>query len=165
MRYYIGIDNGTTGSIGILSEDKEINYFIKTPSYLEQSYTKKKQNISRVKYKELYDLFKQFKGTNTIAIIERPMVNPQRFKATLTAIRALEATMIVLEELDIPIKFIDSKKWQRELLPEGLKGSSQLKKASLDVATRLYPLHKELIKKQKDGDGILIAEYARLNNL
>jgi hypothetical protein len=67
----------------------------------------------------------------------------------------LEATEIVLEELQIPYQFIDSKEWQKVLLPSGLKGD-QLKKAALDVAKRLFP-KQEIV----NADSLLIAEYCR----
>jgi hypothetical protein len=43
------------------------------------------------------------------------------------------------------------------LLPKGIKGSDELKKASLDVGVRLFPK----LPLKKDADGILIAEYMR----
>jgi ribosome biogenesis protein Tsr3 len=93
------------------------------------------------------------------------MVNPGRFTATISAVRALEATLIVLEELDIAYDYIDSKGWQKDLLPLGLKSSDQQKKASAEVGIRMFPQFKELITKHKDADGILIAEWARRNKL
>jgi len=165
MRYYIGIDNGVTGTIAVLSEDKSLQYFVETPAIHEQSYTKKKKNIGRIYYGGLCEILEKYKDENCIAIVERPLVNPGLFNATLSAVRALEATLIALESFNIEIRYIDSKEWQRELLPQGLKGSAQLKKASLDISSRLFPIHKELINKHKDGDALLIAEYARLKNL
>jgi hypothetical protein len=87
------------------------------------------------------------------------MVNPQRFKASTSALRALEATIIVLEELRLPFQYIDSKEWQKEMLPKGIKGSSELKKASLDIGNRLFPQFKDV--KHGDRDGLLMAEYCR----
>ena len=52
-----------------------------------------------------------------MASIERPMVNPKRFEATVSALRALEATLIVLESLNIGKEYCDSKGWQKALLP------------------------------------------------
>ena len=88
------------------------------------------------------------------------MVNPKRWAASVSAIRALEATLIIVELLEIPYIYVDSKEWQRELLPKGCKGDA-LKTASKDIGCRLFPQHKELIIKHKDADGILMAEYCR----
>jgi hypothetical protein len=166
MKTYIGIDNGVTGSIAILQENDD--RFFETPIKVEQSYTKKKQNITRLSLGFLNildcveDENKEFR--NTLVIIERPMVNPTRFKATLSAIRCLEATLFCLETKNIPYMYIDSKEWQRELLPKGLQ-KEELKKASCDIACRLFPEFKDEIIKHKDGDALLIAEYARRKNL
>ncbi|MDA3809619.1 MAG: hypothetical protein PF518_04730 [Spirochaetaceae bacterium] len=93
------------------------------------------------------------------------MVNPTRFTATLSAIRCLEATIIAFEMYDIPYQYCDSKQWQKELLPAGIKGTPELKKASADIGCRLFPEHEELIQKHGDADGLLIAEWARRMNL
>lgn len=165
-KVYIGIDNGVTGSIGICTDGGATIF--KTPVHSCLSYTKKKQNITRIKTEELKDLLK----VNTLnqrplsfCLIERPMVNPGRFKATVSALRALEASLIVLEDLEIPYQYIDSKEWQKALLPSGLKGPAELKKASMEIACRLFPHLKDRIIKHKDGDGLLIAEYARRKGL
>jgi hypothetical protein len=89
------------------------------------------------------------------------MVNSTRFNASLSAIRALEATLIALEESKLPYEYIDSKEWQKHLLPKGLKGSDELKKASLDIGKRLFPS----LELKKDADGVLIAEYLRRKQL
>lgn len=164
---YIGIDNGVTGSIGIISNNKK-PIFLQTPIKKEQNYTKNKQNISRLMYDEFYDIMEDaivYSNNNRLVIIERPMVNNKRFKSTVSAVRCLEAQLICLEKLSLPYIYIDSKEWQKKMLPSGIKESSKLKKASLDIGCRLFPSCKEIIIKQKDADGLLIAEYARLKNL
>ena len=162
-KLYIGIDNGTSGTIGFIYNNESV--FVKTPVRKEQNYTKKKGNISRIVVEQLADIFADVIGKydteNALCLIERPMVNPTRFKATISAIRALEATLIVLEWMGVPHAYIDSKEWQKELLPIGIKGSPELKRASMDIGIRLFPQHKELIEKHKDADGMLIAEFAR----
>ena len=90
--------------------------------------------------------------------IERPMVNPMRFAATLSAMRALEATVIFFEGRKIPYSYIDSKEWQKVMLPEGLKGSDELKEASDSICRRLFP-DVEVCK--GGGDSLLIAKYMR----
>jgi hypothetical protein len=167
MKTYIGIDNGVTGSIGIVDTSDNTSHFIKMPTFSQQSYTKKKQNITRIDVKKLTDILSNSLALNSsyFLVIERPMINPRRFKASMSAIRALEATLNVIETLDIPYQYIDSKEWQRDLLPQGIKGSDELKKASSDIGLRLFPIHKALIEKQKDADGILIAEWARRKGL
>ena len=162
-RIFIGVDNGVSGSVGIIS-DEQVLFFL-TPVKLCTNYQKKAKQLNRIDFPALIEIFKNYQELDVKAILERPMVNPTRFEATASALRAFEATLIVLEELNISHEFVDSKSWQKQLLPEGLKGSDQQKKASMDVACRMFPQFKEDITKHKDGDGLLIAEWARRNNL
>ena len=153
-RVFIGIDNGVSGAITVLSESGSVLIHIKTPVKNCLNYTKKKAFHNRVNFKSLYNSLRVVK-TNSFCMIERPMINPTRWVASTSALRCLEATEIVLEELQIPYQFIDSKEWQKVLLPSGLV-KEQLKKAADDVAKRLFP--KLTIV---NSDSLLIAEYCR----
>lgn len=160
-RATIFIDNGVTGSIGWVSDDG-LSGFELTPVIKTQNYTKKKDQISRVDVGRmrglLASLFLTYEG-NVEAVLERPLVNPQMFKATISAVRCMEATMTVLESLEIGYSFCDSRDWQKHMLPEGVKGTPELKKASMDKGIQLYPQFADLIRKHKDADGILGARY------
>lgn len=163
-KYYIGVDNGVSGAIGIVSDEPGFNArLIQTPVFTQQNYTKKKGNITRINIVELESLLEPYKEDSFI-LIERPLVNPGRFRATISAVRALEATLIIIEKLGIPFEYADSKKWQTALLGTGFKGP-ELKVASFNISNRLFPHLKKVIAKQKDGDAILMAEYARRQNL
>ena len=129
------------------------------PTLSELNYTKEKHNITRVSFDELQFWLADFPKAEIV--LERPMVNPKRFTATQSALRALEATLCVLESLNCSKIYIDSKEWQKVMLPKGTKGTPDLKKASLDIGCRMFPEHKEMIDKQGDADGMLIAEWAR----
>ena len=158
---YIGIDNGVTGSIGLVGDFGAEFYF--TPSKKEQDYTKRKKGISRIQVLEMNAILKRHKPS--MAIMERPLVNSKMFTATESALRAHEATLIILEANKIPHMFVDSGDWQKVMLPKGCKGKENLKKASLDIGCRLFPQFREMFEKQKDADGMLIAEWARRTNL
>ena len=119
--------------------------------------------MHRIDFQVFYKLLNKY-SKNAIAIVERPYANPTGFKATVSAMRALETTLIVLEMLDIPYQYIDSREWQKKFLPTGLKGT-ELKTASNQVGCRLFPYLRDKIVKQGDADGLLIAEYARRMNL
>ena len=152
---YIGIDNGVSGSIGVccsLNNDME---WYKMPIKKHLKYTKKKAWLNRVDSPKLIELFRFITGP-TKAILERPMVNPTMFMSSCSALRAFEATLIVLEQFKLPYEYIDSKEWQKAMLPAGLKGK-ELKEASRQVAQRLFPS----LEFKGDGDGILISEYCR----
>lgn len=152
----IGIDNGVTGAIG--SSDFGL---WPIPVKFGQDYTKKKQNVTRVDVPELINTFKSY--GDIFLVIERPMVNPGRFKATMSAIRCLESILVVCDLLEIPYTFIDSRLWQKELLPNGVKGK-ELKDTSRDIGKRLFPGLSDAIDKQGDADALLIHEYAVRHN-
>jgi hypothetical protein len=156
-KVYIAVDNGVTGSIGIITETGDTKY-IHTPIKKELSYTKKKQWINRIDGEALYTLLRQYATEDVQVYLERPLVNPGMFKATISAIRALEATLIIVERLKYPYQYVDSKQWQSTMLPSGLKGSVELKKASLQIGKRMYPNLD--FKGFKDADGLLMAAWA-----
>lgn len=170
----IGIDNGTSGTISVLDKEGRCVLHCPTPAFIEQSYTKTEKRISRVDSNALRRLLASYMTVDSggcFVIIERPMVNPGRFAATISAVRALEATLITLERLEIPYRYVDSKEWQSAMLPKNIwktkltkKGKKQLvspgpkvlKKAACDIARRLYPQ-----VKTKDADSLLMAVYER----
>jgi hypothetical protein len=155
-KYIIGIDNGVSGSVGCVHVEGGQTYYYKIPVKKQLNYTKTKKWINRIDVDKLKELL-QFKAIE-IVYLERPMVNPGRFQATASALRALEATLIVIESLKLSYAYIDSKEWQSVLLPKELKGD-ELKTASLDIGKRLFPTID--FKGFKDADGLLIAEYGK----
>lgn len=164
---FLGIDNGVSGSIGGVYRGNTTftNRFIRTPTFVQQNYTKKKNNITRIDTLELDRILDEWIGDigieSVFAMVERPMINPTRFNASISASRALEATLVVLEDFKLAFIYVDSKEWQKKLLPKGIQGTTELKRASLDIGTRMFPGFAEEFKKQKDADGMLIAEHCR----
>lgn len=162
-KLYIGFDNGISGTVGMIFNNQ--TWFFLPPTKLEQNYTKKKGNITRIILPELVSIISglliKINPESIMCLIERPMVNPKRFQASTSALRALETQLNTVELLQIPYQYEDSKAWQKELLPKGVKGDVALKEASKNIGCRLFPQHAELIKKHKDADGILMAEYCR----
>ena len=161
-KIYIGIDNGVSGTIGVVGDNVETT-FIKTPVKKEQNYTKTKDFISRLDSVAFMEFLSNYDPNDVVVIMERPLVNPTMFKTTLSAIRCFEAELTLIESLKIKHIYVDSKEWQKVMLPKGVKGSEELKKASLDIGNRLFPQFEE--HKHKDRDGLLMAEWARRNNL
>lgn len=168
-KVYIGIDNGVSGQICLMKTTPTSTHCVlkPTPVKKELSYTKAKNYISRIDVNKLrkivYDFIQHYcpptmEGDTFMCIIERPMVNPGRFRATASGLRALEATLTVIEDIGCPIRYIDSKEWQKEMLPKGLV-KEELKKASLDIGNRLFPQFESV--NHPDRDGLLITEYAR----
>ncbi|NBK22754.1 MAG: hypothetical protein EOM68_12080 [Spirochaetia bacterium] len=163
----IGIDNGATGTIGLLSDAKA--WFFRIPTFSYPNYTKTPSRISRVDTLELaLELSTAMPNgvdkilASPIAFMERPMVNFRAKASTVaSALRALEAVSIVLEQLNIPYHFLDSKEWQSHFFGSHIMGRDALKKASKEVGISLFPQFTEIISKHGDADGLLIAKYAR----
>jgi hypothetical protein len=153
-RRFIGIDNGVSGAVTILNESAGVILHIKTPVKNCLNYTKAKAFINRIDFETMKAAL-AVAGSDAFCMIERPMVNPMRFKASVSALRCMEATEIILEELQIPYQFIDSKEWQKALLPSGLV-KEELKRAAEQVAKRWFPKI-EIV----NADSMLIAEYCR----
>lgn len=153
-KVYIGLDNGVTGTIGIITPDDE--QVLATPIKTQQDYTKKKQQISRLNY----DLFHAILDMYPFCFVglERPMVNATRFKASISGVRIFEAQLVAIEHLKIPYIVIDSKVWQKEFFPIGY-ASGQTKELSNQVGRRLFP---KVTNPFKDYDGLLIAKYLQL---
>lgn len=162
-RIYIGIDNGVTGSIATYTDG--ISTICSTPVFKQKNYTKAKGDISRVNFEALHVILNHYSRKNVMCFIERPMINPGRFKGSISAARCLEATQIALELCNIPYQFIDSKEWQKEFFPKGKKEKTDLKKYSMEYGLRYFPQHSEIIKKRKEADALLIALWAHRNNL
>ena len=150
----IGIDNGTTGTIAIYVGKKLVDFML-TPAFVQQSYTHEINNVSRIDVREMLTLLAKY-NKNSFAVLERPMSDPTRYTASMTALRAYEATIVTLELCGINYLVIDSKRWQRHYL----KGSSGagLKHDCAKLAIKLYPQYKELIDHHGDADAIFIAK-------
>lgn len=161
-KIYVGIDNGVSGTIAFIGDEIETKFY-HTPIKKEQDYTKSKKIVSRLDYQIFMNLFSEYNKNDIILLLERPLVNSTRFNATASALRCHEAELIMIEIMGLKYMFIDSKEWQSVLLPRGIKGTDEQKKASLDIGNRLFPQFSDF--KHKDRDGLLIAEYARRKNL
>ena len=158
---YISCDNGVSGSVAFIKPNGEYD-MIHTPIRKCLNYTKKVSWINRLDYKKMYDYLKPFETELVYVLLERPMVSPQRWNASLSAVRCYEATLSVFDFLKFSYDTIDSKEWQKEMLPSGVH-AEDLKTASLQVGQRLFP---NLVWKGfKDADSLLMAEYARRHNL
>lgn len=156
QRCFVGIDNGVSGSVGMIFNDGTYS-FRKTPVKNEQDYTKAAKKINRIDGVKLREMLSVC-GPGSMVMIERPMVNPQMFNSTMSAIRAFEATITILETLQLPYEVVDSKGFQKMFLPSGVFGD-QLKPASLNAGVRLFPLTAAI--KHPDRDGMLIAAYCK----
>ena len=162
---YLGLDNGNSGTTGIVN-DSGMAAFFHIPVRSEISHTKKKANITRIDFPKLVALFERVKAKGTVRLVlEGPYINGLAFNASIISARVFEATLIAIEQVQLPYVIITAQSWQKAMLPTGTKGRKEQKKASSEIGTRLFPQFAEKIKKHGDADGLLIAEYARRNRL
>lgn len=167
-----GLDNGSTGTISCIDKIAGTISFMKTPSKIELDYTQDIKYINRIDVVELKKWFENnislTKDDNRfiIVILERPMKNPTRFEQSISACRAFEATLIVLEELNLKYIVIDSKQWQHYFFGKNtsnidLKLESMRK--GLDVLNKNFKKQyneiSEIIQKHGDADSLLICQY------
>ena len=106
---------------------------------------------------------------NVAVVLERPMINPERFKQSIIAVRAFEALIIVLEILQLEYTVIDSKKWQHYFFGKSTS-LLDLKQESLNKALVILEDMKvenddlnEIklqMKRHGDADAFLIAMYS-----
>jgi hypothetical protein len=178
-----GIDNGVTGTISAIIpySDKNIKiFFDETFSNTVLDFTQEIKYFDRLDWKKTKDWFELVlneaaKNYNkpiikSIAVIERPMVNPMRFKPSLIAVRAFEALTIVLDMLKLNYIVIDSKKWQHYFFGKNT-ALLDLKKESMDHGLNIIDEYKfinssneieeirGIMKKHLDADAFLMAMY------
>lgn len=181
-----GLDNGATGTISCLipyNKDNIKIYFEKTFHNIELDYQKDINYIARIDWEKLRDWFNKIIKTakrnyikkynkNDIkisVILERPMINADRFKQSKNAARAFESTLMVLEMLGLDKNYIiiDSKKWQHYFFGNNTvlidlkessmnKGIEYLKKLS----EKKYKNELNIIKQHGDADSLLICKWA-----
>ena len=165
MKTIIGIDNGVSGGIAFLIPSA-VPSVHPTPVKEVFWYQKQARKLNRLDHVLFAGLLLRYvpSAFPVHVVIERPMVMPARFEATVSALRCYEATLVILEQVlpQTSIETVDSRAWQKEMLPAGLKGP-QLKKASLQRGIELFPMCRDWIVRQGDADPLLIAEWARRN--
>lgn len=162
QKIYVGWDNGVTGSISIITQDDY--FFYLTPVFKQQDYTNKKKIVTRIDISAIRSIFSGIDSSKVLCVLERPAISPQRWTSSLSAIRAHEACLIIIEELGFSHMFVDSKSWQKEMLPVGSRTTIELKAQSFYAAIRLFPKCEDEITKRGDGDSILISEWAKRYN-
>lgn len=159
-RAYIGIDNGTTGAIGIIT-DEEVK-LVRPKAYIRPS-TLKSGKGNEIDPKALLAILAPLSGGIVIATIERPFSAVGKGNAPVLSRGAFEATRAVLELLDIPFQVVDSRAWQKKYLPIGAKGKD-LKDQSRALGIQRFPASEPEIRKQGDADALFLAHYGKTNH-
>ena len=151
---YIGIDNGISGTVGILDDADKVVFF-KTPTIKSEHYAKSRDLLTRIDRKKLQKLLEPH--LPALALIEAPFTNPGMFQATLSNHRSHAEISGVLEDLGITFETVLPRAWQPAVLGN-VSGRELLKEASLKKAKELFP---NLVIKTPDADGLTIAVYLK----
>jgi hypothetical protein len=156
----IGIDNGVSGSVAIV-DDGRLVAFRPTPVRRVLHWGKRGKFRHRVDHERAYEwLSVETAGhIDCRAVVERPMVNPQMFASSLSAVAALEAVEILLERMAIGYEVVDSRAWQKRYLGE-VKGSKDLKAASLARGVQMFPQFADAFRRHGDADAVFLALLA-----
>jgi hypothetical protein len=150
--YYIGIDNGTTGSITILDNYCKIIYHDAIPTIQTINYTKKIKYIKRINFKKLIEILFPY-SRKSRAITERPAINPKFMNTSILAARSFEILITAFEYVGIGYEVIDSKEWQKAIL--GITKGENLKFIADEKAKQLF----QIDIKKGFGDSVLMAYY------
>lgn len=161
-KVYIGIDNGVSGSIAILTSNGELLGWSRTPTYKRLSYAKTGRLESCIDRVHLKYLLQPYKDGPALVLMEYPYLNPTQFATSFSATTSFADTRSVVEDLGMAHDFKPAKEWQKVMIPN-VKGTIDLKQASTSLAKRLYP--KLVIPKGCDGDAVCLAEYGRRKGL
>ena len=169
------------GTIAAIVASSPVEVFFKlTPAMYEKDYQKSmNQKIARIDWASLKSWFEDVISESEVilkktelkicVLLERPMINAERFKQSKNAARAFEATLIVLEMLGLKDKYIviDSKKWQHFFFGKNTV-QIDLKKSSADYGIKFIRSLKNLKDKEEivstieshgDADGLMIARF------
>ena len=154
------IDNGCTGTMALFTGTFASAYFTKTPCRTGKKFDthREQKSVTRLDAKRFWEILQVMKGwteKEILVVRERPMINPARFQATLSAVRCDEAQTLALEKAGLPWIYCDSQDWQKPLLESFHKGSEALKKESMELGVKLFPQYSELITKHGDADSLL----------
>lgn len=154
----IGLDNGTSGTIAILGPDSPFFDAVPSKPYLMGRAGKVVQRIDHDALRAMI-AFRIGAPANAHCYVERPFTgSAMMINTSVLAARAHEAVLIVLEQLGVGVTTVDSKEWQVPVLG-AVKGSAELKKASMLRGMALYPQFAKQIKSHGDADGLLMAHH------
>lgn len=154
------VDNGITGTMALFDGTFVNAYFAETPCRTGKRFDthREQKSVTRLDAKRFWEILQVMKGwteKEILVVRERPMINPARFHATLSAVRCDEAETLCLEKAGLPWIYCDSQDWQKPLLENFHKGSEALKRESMERGIKLFPQYSELIKKHGDADSLL----------
>lgn len=152
MKTWIGIDNGVSGSIGVLSE-ANAPQFIHAREYTRKN--PKKKSALEVDPFALLILLQNLRPNGIV--LERPYRGAYR-TTEISAATFDGVVRTVMELYSLPFIQVDSREWQKPLL--GTVPAGETKRASAAKGMLRWPSLKEQIEDHGDADGLWMAAYA-----
>lgn len=151
MSTYIGIDNGVSGSIGILRDG--------VPELIHaREYTRPKAKRKGSLECDPFAITKILEDAKPDGVVlERPFRGQFR-NTEVSAAHFDSVVRTILETRGIPFIQVDSKKWQGPLL--GIVKAGETKHTSLSLGKRRWPALAAQIEDQGDADALFMAVHA-----
>lgn len=188
--WVLGMDNGVSGSFALMNPAGKIVLFAHVPTYKENKWTKPKVKKLKSGKKVVHDqitlididalqrmLVPYSSVINDIhCFLERPAISyaaAWSMQTSISASMSWASVVYVLKKLRIPRTDIDSREWQKILIPEAMGENNKeymktlkagdrnklLKEASDMNAKAIYPKFNG--KELGDGDSINICDFGR----
>lgn len=151
MSTYMGIDNGVSGSIGIISDGSP--RLIHAREYT-RSKPKRKGSLECDPF-AILRILDEAKPDGVV--LERPFRGQFR-NTEVSAAHFDSVVRTILETRGIPFIQVDSKKWQGPLL--GIVKAGETKSTSLSLGKRRWPSLAAEIEDQGDADALFMAVHA-----
>lgn len=156
MKTWIGIDNGTSGTIGIIGDTID-------PIFIHNREYTRKQSNAKSSARELdiiafSEIVTRFSVTG--AVIERPFTGSYRNSEVAGAYFHGSARAILELKL-IPFIQVDSRHWQKPLLGiDKFNEAGLTKRLSKSKGILRWPMLREQIDDHGDADGMFLAVHA-----
>ena len=162
---FVGIDNGSTGSIGIIQPEHDAIY-MPMPTISEVDFHKDQEHmVTRVNHPVLETIICNFDPEKTYVTLERPLYNNRMFAQSMSAARAFESVLILLDKYQITRETIDSTQWQNMFFPGNRKSRDKgITKAMSNKYGKIYFPDLDIMG-LKDYDGILIAKFCQMKQM
>lgn len=189
--WVLGFDNGVSGSFTLMDPKGRVVMFEHVPTYKEDKWTKPKTKKLKTKVKETKDkitlididalqrmlISKVGVLSDVHCFLERPAISYNAAWSMQTSISASMSwayVIYVLKKLNIKRTDIDSRDWQKALIPEAMGENNKdymktlkagdrnklLKEASDMLAKQIWSKFKS--KEVGAGDSVCIAQYGLL---
>lgn len=163
---YIGISKSYDGNIGIIETVEGKNMFFNIPYREVKSVLYPTKTDKVINYLLLRNKIKKarakYRNETIFAILEKPKVNEKNLKVSLDKMVAYRMIETIINEFNIP--YVEIKQncyWN--VFP--FTRAPEYKRASLQFGLQMAPRNHYPLAVAKNGDGLVIANYAIKNNL